>query len=55
MKGLEGDAESNGDRKITAGELHDYVSKRVKQIAARRNRQQEPQLIGDSSRVLVSY
>ena len=55
MKGLEGDAESNGDRKITAGELHDYVSKRVKQIAARRNRQQEPQLIGDSERVLVSY
>ncbi len=55
MKGLEGDAESNGDRKITVGELHNYISKRVKQIAARRNRQQDPQLIGDSTRVLVNY
>jgi hypothetical protein len=55
MKGLEGEAEVNGDRTITTGELHEYVSKRVRPIAARRNRQQEPQLIGDSARVLVSY
>ncbi len=55
MKGLEGEAEANGDRRITAGELHDYVSKRVRQVAAGRNRQQDPQLIGDSARVLVSY
>lgn len=55
MKGLEGEAEANGDRRITTGELHDYVSKRVRPIAARRNRQQDPQLIGDSTRVLVSY
>ena len=55
MKGLEGEAETNGDRRITAGELHDYVSKRVRPIAARRNRQQDPQLIGDSARILVSY
>ena len=55
MKGLEGEAEANGDRTITMGELHDYVSKRVRPIAARRNRQQDPQLIGDSARILVSY
>ena len=55
MKGLEGGAESNSDRMITAGELHEYVSKRVMLIAARRNRQQDPQLIGDRDRILVSY
>ena len=55
MKGLEGEADANGDRTITTGELHGYVAKRVKQIAARRNRQQDPQLIGDSTRILVSY
>ena len=55
MKGLEGEADTNRDRKITTGELHDYVSKRVGPIAQRRNRQQDPQLIGDSARVLVSY
>jgi uncharacterized caspase-like protein len=55
MKGLEGAAESNADHMITAGELNEYVSKRVMLIAARRNRQQDPQLIGDKDRVLVSY
>ena len=55
MKGLEGEADTSGDRRITTGELHDYVSKRVRQVAAQRNRQQDPQLIGDSARVLVSY
>ena len=55
MKGLEGDADANKDKKITAGELHDYVSKNVGPMAQRRNRQQDPQLMGDSTRVLVSY
>ncbi|MBP0132887.1 MAG: caspase family protein [Nitrosospira sp.] len=55
MKGLEGDADTNQDKKITAGELHDYVAKQVGPMAQRRNRQQDPQLMGDSSRVLVSY
>ena len=55
MKGLEGDADTNKDKKITAGELHDYVSKNVGPMAQRRNRQQDPQLMGDSTRVLVSY
>jgi TPR repeat protein len=55
MKGMEGDADTNKDKKITAGELHDYVSRQVGPMAQRRNRQQDPQLMGDSTRVLVSY
>ena len=55
MKGLEGDADANKDKKITAGELHEYVARQVGPMAQRRNRQQDPQLIGDSTRVLVSY
>ena len=55
MKGLEGDADVNKDKKITAGELHEYVAKNVGPMAQRRNRQQDPQLMGDRTRVLVSY
>ena len=55
MKGLEGDADTNKDKKITAGELHEYVARQVGPMAQRRNRQQDPQLMGDSTRVLVSY
>ena len=55
MKGLEGDADANKDKKITAGELHEYVARQVGAIAQRRNRQQDPQLMGDGTRVLVSY
>ena len=55
MKGLEGNADANGDRRITAGELHAYVRERVQQQAARMGREQTPELQGDSSRVLVSW
>jgi hypothetical protein len=55
MKGLEGDADANKDKKITTGELHEYVARQVGPMAQRRNRQQDPQLMGDSTRVLVSY
>ena len=55
MKGLEGDADTNKDKKITTGELHEYVARQVGPMAQRRNRQQDPQLMGDSTRVLVSY
>ena len=55
MKGLEGDADANKDKKITTGELHEYVARQVGPMAQRRNRQQDPQLMGDSERVLVSY
>ena len=53
MKGLEGDADANKDKKITAGELHEYVAKQVGPMAQTRNRQQNPQLMGESQRVLV--
>jgi hypothetical protein len=53
MKGLEGDADINKDKKITAGELHEYVAKQVGPMAQTRNRQQNPQLMGESQRVLV--
>ena len=55
MKGLEGDADANKDKKITTGELHEYVARQVGPMAQRRNRQQDPQLMGDSTRVLVNY
>ena len=55
MKGLEGDADANKDKKITTGELHEYIARQVGPMAQRRNRQQDPQLMGDSTRVLVSY
>ncbi len=55
MKGLEGDADLNRDRKITTGELHQYASKNIGPIAQRRNREKSPQLMGDSTRVLVNY
>ena len=55
MKGLEGEADANKDKKITTGELYEYVARQVGPTAQRRNRQQDPQLMGDNTRVLVSY
>jgi len=55
MKGLEGGANANQDKKITTGELNNYIVQQVVPMAQRRNRQQKPQLRGDSTRVLVSY
>ncbi len=55
MKGLEGPADGNGDRAITADELHAYVLKNVKRQAVRLGREQEPELQGDAERVLVRW
>jgi len=55
MKGMEGPADRNGDRAITAGELHAYVLKNVKQQAVRLGREQIPELQGDAERVLVKW
>jgi hypothetical protein len=55
MKGLEGPADVNGDRAITAGELHGYVLKNVKRQAIRLGREQVPELSGDGERVLVRW
>ncbi len=51
MKGMEGPADANGDRSITAGELHSYVLAAVSRI----QRNQTPELQGDAERVLVRW
>ena len=55
MKGLEGNADLNEDKKITNGELRSYLDKNVSQKAAELGRQQNPSLSGDPNQVLVSY
>ena len=51
MKGMEGDADGNKDRQITAGELQEYVLANVSRL----QRNQTPELMGDAERVLVSW
>ena len=55
MKGMEGKADANADKRITAGELHAYISDNVSRQALRLGRVQTPQLQGDRERVLVSW
>ena len=55
MKGLEGKADSNNDKKITNGELLAYLDDNVSQKALELGRQQNPSLAGDSEKVLISY
>ena len=53
MRGMEGEADLNKDGKITLNETQAYLSENVGRQARIMNRQQEPQVIGDGSRVLV--
>ncbi len=55
MKGLEGKADSNNDKKITNGELLAYMDEKVSQKAAELGRTQNPSLAGDPDRVLINY
>ena len=55
MKGLEGKADSNQDKKITNGELLAYMDENVSQKAAELGRPQNPSLAGDPDKVLMSY
>jgi uncharacterized caspase-like protein len=50
MKGLEGEADANQDRKITVGELQVFVRENVLQQSSG---SQTPELQGDTNRVLV--
>jgi hypothetical protein len=52
MKGMEGDADTNQDNQITAGELHAYVQQNVIQQSSG---SQTPELQGDAERVLVRF
>lgn len=55
MKGLEGAADVDGDRRITAAELHAFVSDRVAREASRSGRRQTPMLVGDGSQILARW
>ena len=55
MKGLEGKADENKDKKITNGELLTYMDENVSQKASELGRQQNPSLAGDPDKVLISY
>jgi hypothetical protein len=53
MRGMEGEADLNKDGKITLNETQAYLSENVGRHARIMNRQQEPQVIGDSNKILV--
>ncbi len=53
MKGLEGIADLDQNGEITLGEMQRYLVENVARQAALRNREQEPQLMGDENRTLV--
>ena len=53
MRGLEGEADADGDRRLTVGELYRYLADAVPREAVRLGREQDPQLAGDPDRVLV--
>lgn len=56
MKGLRGEADANGDKKITQAELNSYLGENVGSKARRMGREQDPQLqSGDPDRVLVQW
>ena len=55
MKGMEGNADINKDKKITNGELLAYMDENVSQKASELGRQQNPSLSGDPDKVLMSY
>ena len=55
MKGMEGDADANDDRKITKGELHSFVAENVARQVQRLGKDQTPQIVGDEHRVLVAW
>jgi len=53
--GLQGEADSNNDRKITTGELAQYLQDEVKQSSSKFGSTQTPLFHGNSNYVLVEY
>jgi hypothetical protein len=53
MRGMEGEADTNKDRQITVAEMQAYLTENVSRRAMGMNRTQQPQVIGDQTRVLV--
>ena len=52
MKGMEGDADLDGDNRLTNGELQEYLLDNVSRYAQQK---QTPQMIGDPDQVLVRF
>ena len=56
LKGLQGEADQNGDSQLTVGELYNYVRTQVQGRAGFLDREQTPEFLGtDTGRVLVQY
>ena len=56
MKGLKKEADTNQDKKITYGELGDYINLNVSETAGMLDREQTPQLKTiDKDKILISY
>jgi len=56
MKGMRGDADANGDKQITVGELGDYVKENVSDMAGMLDREQTPSLqTMNEKKVLIQY
>jgi hypothetical protein len=56
MKGMRGDADTNGDNQITVGELGDYIRENVSDMAGMLDREQTPGLQTlDKEKVLIRY
>jgi len=53
MRGMEGEADGNKDGQITVAEMQAYLAERVPRRAMGMNRTQQPQVVGDQTRVLV--
>ena len=54
MLGLRGEADADGDRAVTIGELERYLEREVPRVAASLDREQKPVVIArDKARVLV--
>ena len=55
MKGMEGNADKNNDKKITNGEIYSYLDENISRKASEIGRQQNPSLAGDPDKILMSY
>lgn len=55
MRGLQGEADGDGDHRITDEELHEFLGRHVPSSAAMQGRTQTPQLTGGTSDPLVIW
>jgi uncharacterized caspase-like protein len=52
VRGLAGQADTDGNQRVTQGELIDYLSQRVDKKAMSMSRRQQPQLMGDRQKAV---